>query len=401
MGGGWTMAPPPRAVVLGMGIGGLGVARSLGRAGVPVIGLWSAHDEVGRLSRYCRAVRAPAVAGDETLATLRAVTAAEEEKPALLPTTDAYAEWINERQAGLRDFFRFHTVDRTLFHRLNSKLSPELAREHGLAAPRTEQFEAVEVLEQSIGSFRFPVVVKPIDTFRRRLPSGVKNAVFDAVDPLVDYVRSSRPHLADMVFQEVVPSGDGHIHVCTVLCDGGGEPLLVYTGRKLRQYPPDYGVTCFGLSERNEELARLSTGFLRAIGYRGLCTLEFARDRETGTYVFIEANLRSYYHNQLFTDAGVDFALAEYRLLTSGERPRPAVQKEGIRWLDLPRDLGSYYRSGAHLNAGDWLRSVFAARSFAAFALDDPAPGLYETGQLARRLWELAARRGRQRDHSW
>lgn len=394
------MAALPRAVVLGMGIGGLGIARSLGRAGVPAIGLWSADDEVGRLSRYCRAVRAPSVVGDETLATLRAATAAVEEKPVLLPTTDAYANWINERQAVLRHSFRFHTLDRTLFHRLNSKLSPKLAREHGLAAPRTEQFDGLELFEQGIGAFRFPVVVKPIDTFRRILPDGVKNAVFDAPGPLVDYVRSSRPRLADMVFQEVVPSGDGHIHVCTVLCDGGGEPILVYTGRKLRQYPPDYGVTCFGLSERNEELARLATGFLRAIGYRGICTLEFARDRETGRYFFLEANLRGYYHNQLFADAGVDFALAEYRLLADGVRPRPAVQKEGIRWIDFPRDLASFHRGGAPLNAGEWLRSVLAARSFATFALDDPAPWLSETGQLARRLWELAARRGNQRDRS-
>lgn len=382
---------PATAVVLGLGVGGLGVARALGRAGISTLGLWSAPGEVGRFSRHCRPVRAPAVPGDETLSVLRTALGRCADKPILLPTTDAYAEWINERQHALRELFRFHTVERSSFERLISKLSStELAREHGLEAPRTSRFEDLMSFQRGIGDFRFPVLVKPIDTFRHSLPNSVKNAMFETRRALADYVRAWRTRLSEMVFQEVVPSGDGHIHVCTVLCGSGGEPLLVYTGRKLRQYLPDYGVTCFGVSERSEVLEILATRFLRAIGYQGLCTLEFARDRRDGQFVFLEANLRAYYSNQLFTDAGLNFPLAEYRLLATGQRPTPVAQKDGVLWIDLPRDLASFYRRRDPLAARDWLRSVLQARSFATFALDDPFPWLSETGRLAKGLWGFA-----------
>jgi predicted ATP-grasp superfamily ATP-dependent carboligase len=188
-----------------------------------------------------------------------------------------------------------------------------------------------------------------------------------------------------MVFQEIVPSGDCHIYVCTVLLDSSGQPVLRYTGRKIRQYEPDYGVTCLGVSEWNEEVATIATRFLQAIGFRGLCTIEFARHRITGRYLLLEANPRSYYHNALCTDSGVNFPLAEYSLLIGGSPPS-RQQRDGIYWIDLPRDLGSFYRKrrdGA-LSTAQWLRSALRARSFASFAFDDPLPWLQETSQLAR-----------------
>jgi predicted ATP-grasp superfamily ATP-dependent carboligase len=384
----------PLAVVLGLGVNGLGVARSLGRAGIPTLGLWSEDDQAGRVSRYCRAVRAPSTPSDETLSVLLHAIGEPEDKPVLFPTSDAYAHWISERQDVLRGSFRFHTVAPALFEGLNSKIgSVRLAAEHGIDTPRTASFDRLPSFERGIGALSLPIVVKPIDTFRRTLPRGAKNELFRARDALDAYVRSFARFLPDMVFQEVVPSGDGHIHVCTLLLDAAGEPLLRYTGRKIRQYRPDFGVTSFGVSEWNGELADLSARFMRAAGYRGLCTLEFARDRRSGRYLFLEANLRSYYHNQLFTDSGVNFALAEYGALTGAAPPGHMPQRDGIHWLDFPRDLGSYYRRRSELRLREWLGSLLEARSFASFALDDPLPCLYEMSQLVLRVLRRGMRR--------
>ena len=40
------------AAVMGLGVNGLGVVRSLGRQGVPVIGLRTRSEEAGRFSRW-------------------------------------------------------------------------------------------------------------------------------------------------------------------------------------------------------------------------------------------------------------------------------------------------------------------------------------------------------------
>jgi predicted ATP-grasp superfamily ATP-dependent carboligase len=372
--------------VLGLGINGLGVVRALGRAGVPVVGIWSGRDEPGRLSRYCRPVRISPERSAATLDFLLGALGPTSDRPVLLPTTDADAAWINDEQHALDQHFRFHTVPRELFGRLASKTGiAGLLREHRVEAPASWHFDTLEQFGASVRTLPMPILVKPADTFRRILPRGAKNESFNDSSSLERYVRLFPGNLPDMLFQEVVPSGDGHIYVCTVLLDSKGQPVLRYTGKKIRQYRPDYGVTCLGVSEWNEEIATIATRFLQSIEFRGLCTIEFARHRMTGRYLLLEANPRSYNHNALCTDCGVNFAFAEYSLLI-GERPANNRQRDGTYWIDLPRDLGTFYRKRRDdaLSTLEWLRSVLKARSFASFAFDDPRPWLHQTSELAR-----------------
>ena len=261
-------------------------------------------------------------------------------------------------------------------------------REHGIEFPRTDYFESMRQFEERAAALPMPILVKPVDTYRRTLPAGAKNRFFSDRGLLLAFVRSHPAHLPDMVFQEVVPSGDGHIYFCTVLMDASSKPVLCFTGRKLRQYKPDYGVTSFGVSEWNDDVARIATRFLEAIGYRGLCTVEFARHRGNGRYLLLEANPRSYYPNTLACDSGLNFPLAEYRLLTGEPLPALARQKDGVHWIDLPRDLGSFYRKlrARQLGPAAWALSLSKARSFASFAIDDPAPWLEESLALFSRI---------------
>jgi len=376
-------------VVLGLGINGLGVVRALGRAGIPVVGAWSGRDEAGRLSRYLRPVRLDAQRSPLALDDLLHALGGATDRPALFATCDADAAWINEQQEVLQEHFRFHTVGRDLFRRLESKRAiVELLGEQRIEAPRTEHFESLRQLEERAAALPMPILVKPVDTYRRTLPAGAKNELFSDRASLLAFVRSHPAHLPDMVFQEVVPSGDGHIHFCTILMDASGRPVLRYTGRKLRQYKPDYGVTCFGVSEWNDEVAGIATRFLQGVGYRGLCTVEFARHRGTGRYLLLEANPRSYYPNALATDSGVNFPLTEYRLLMGEAVPAPPRQKDGLHWIDFPRDLGSLYRKrrAGQVTTAAWLRSLWKARSFASFATDDPGPWLDESFALFARV---------------
>ena len=378
-----------RAVVLGLGINGLGVVRALGRAGIPVLGAWTGRDEAGRLSRYSRPVRLTAQRSGLALDDLLHALGGATDRPALFATCDADAAWINEQQQLLQGHFRFHAVERDLFRRLESKRGiVELLREQRIEAPRTEHFESLQQLEERASALPVPVLVKPVDTYRRTLPAGAKNELFSDRASLLAFVRSHPAQVPDMVFQEVVPSGDGHIHFCTVLMDASGSPVLRYTGRKLRQYKPDYGVTCFGVSEWNAEVADIATRFLQGIRYRGLCTLEFAHHRGTGRYLLLEANPRSYYPNALATASGLNFPLAEYRLLMGEALPAPARQKDGVHWIDFPRDLGSFYRKmrAGQMTTAAWMRSLSKARSFASFAIDDPAPWLDESFALLARV---------------
>src|SRR4051794_2907148 len=147
-----TVADRHLAIVLGLGLNGLAVVRALGRNGIPVAGLYSKDDPAGAFSRYCRAIPAPRQPCRETFRALHAAVGSRRGRAILLPTSDAYARWINEHQEELRPGFRFHTVDQRLFDRLDSKLGViELARDNALATPVTVRFETLRDLQRGIG----------------------------------------------------------------------------------------------------------------------------------------------------------------------------------------------------------------------------------------------------------
>jgi predicted ATP-grasp superfamily ATP-dependent carboligase len=381
----------PVAFVLGLGINGLGVVRSLGRVSVHVVGFYSFDEEIGRFSRYCQAVHlAPDITPDKMLKVILEVSDHFKAPPVLYATTDAYAQWINDYQHQLCKRFLFHSVEKSLFAQINTKLGLiHLVKEHGIQSPWTDHFERLEEIEQAASGFPYPVIVKPVNTFDRILPDGAKNVIFEDVHSLLSYVSSHPDYLGNMIFQEVIPSGDGNVYICTVLMDEKSNLLLSYTGRKIRQYKPDYGVTCFGVSERIEALVALCNCFMHGIGYRGIATLEFVKDRNTGRFLFIEINPRSYYHNQLFYDCGLNFPWVEYCVLTGRSRGNLSPkQRDGIHWLDFNKDLASFYlkcRSGK-LRIGEWTKTLLKSRSFATLALDDFKPFAYQNYILLQQI---------------
>ena len=385
------MGTLPHAFVLGLGVTGLAVARSLGHAGTPVIGIWQRDDEkVGRLSRHCRTVRLPLDA-DLLAALLR--LAPPGEKPVLIATSDAYAQWIGEHQDELRARFHFHTVEVSLLTRMNSKDGLiGLLSGLGVDFPATIHVRTLQQFERAAPGLRFPLLVKPADTFRRPLPGGAKNRVFQDLASLAAFVRGAPRNLPDMVMQEVIPSGDGRIWLCALLLSAEGRTVATFTCRKVRQYLPDFGSTCFGSSERNEEVAAIASSVMERLGYQDTCMLEFAHDQRAGKYALLEINVRASLATQLYVDCGCDLPLAEYRLLSGGPLPPVGPQREGRQWINLACDLGSWYRKRHTLSLRAWLRSALSARSFAALSLEDPLPWVTATADMVAAAPRLAWR---------
>jgi hypothetical protein len=82
----------PPAFILGLGVNGYGVVRSLARAGVGMVGFHSAPEELGRFSRYCEShYLAPSLNDDEICEALIERGRHADGKPVLFPTTDYHA----------------------------------------------------------------------------------------------------------------------------------------------------------------------------------------------------------------------------------------------------------------------------------------------------------------------
>ncbi len=57
----------PSALVLGIGVNGLGIIRGLAQEGIKTIGLYNSNEEAGRFSRFSIPIRCPDVNNEEKL----------------------------------------------------------------------------------------------------------------------------------------------------------------------------------------------------------------------------------------------------------------------------------------------------------------------------------------------
>jgi predicted ATP-grasp superfamily ATP-dependent carboligase len=371
--------------VLGLGENGYGVLRSLARAGVQVTGFYSEPREVGRFSRYVLPQFLDRSLDEETICDrLIDCARATGTRPVILPTSDRFAFLLSRHQQRLRDHFLFHWVDPdTLAAAADKALVARSCQRAGVPMPFTHITVAGEDPSTLASSLPFPCLVKPNRGFETALPGGMKNFVAHTPQALAAFFRA-HPHLVgSTVCQQIIEGGDDEIFQCTVLIGSAGHATAVCV-RKLHQYPPGYGVMCYGRTEDSPQLRSDSLKLLRELQYAGLASLEFKHRGQDDLYYFIEVNPRLPWYNALFTDAAVNLAYAAYVDLTNGPSGDMPRQRDGVHWIALKLDSGWYLRTRRERRAAlaKWLACVVRARSHAWFDWRDLKPFLHATVQL-------------------
>ncbi len=384
----------PPAIILGLGVNGLGIARSLGMYNVPIFGLYNKREEIGRFSKYLMPIKVSNLKQepDALLQQLIELGHKINTKAFLIPESDGYTSFISENRELLSKFFLFNIPRKELLNKILEKNgNMELAQQNDVLIPKTIYIKDKSDIDRVLSEFKLPIIIKPLNTFSAYLPGNKKNIVIDDYNLLLRLITDNSSLFGSIVIQELIIGLDGNIVVCSVYFSLNSEPLGVYTGRKIRQYRPDYGVTCYGVSEYIPEIEEISVRLLKNVGYRGLGTLEFAQDITNGKYYFLEINGRSFYHNMLFTDCSVNLSYIAYcdsvglAIQNNYER-----QKNGLYWIDFTNDLGSFrekYRDNK-IKITEWLFSLFKARSFAVFNKADIRPFLYSTFLLIESLFK-------------
>ncbi len=132
--------------------------------------------------------------------------------------------------------------------------------------------------------------------------------------------------------QELVPGGDEELYSLGSYLREDGEPLGLFSGRKLEQVPPLVGTCRVGEAVWVQEVVDAGLRFLRALGYHGISQVEFKRDPRDGRFKLMEINPRLWQWHGLAAACGVDIPLIAYRDLT-GESVAPAsMNGSGKRW---------------------------------------------------------------------
>jgi D-aspartate ligase len=351
----------PAAVVVDVSwVNGLAAVRSLGRLGVDVWAVDYRRGALGFRSRYAKPLLVPDPVEDEA-GFLTALAELGGGAP-IMPTHDESLNAIARARDELGDRFRYPFPRWDVLGPLQSKRHQlEQAEVAGVATPRWSDAPTEEL--------GFPVLVKPSN------PTGFRRAFqrqsFRCETPaeLEQAFERARPH--DPVVQEWIPGGDDALYTLGSYLAESGEPLGLFSGRKLRQTPPGVGTCRVGEAVWVDEVVDQGLALLRQLGFHGLSQVEFKRDPRDGAFKLMEVNPRLWQWHSLAAACGVDLPRIAYLDLI-GEPPPPA------------RTNGASKRWAITLMGGSRPALVRPPYVDAVLALDDPKPAVVQAARVVK-----------------
>jgi D-aspartate ligase len=395
------MMPP--AILVGGQASMLAAARGLGRAGIQVIAVGDARTAPARRSRWC--ARFVHVSSGEGVRERWLHALVRLAPGVVLPATDEALQLVVTERDALSDHGHlvYETNDEIALATLDKHRIYSLAAAAGIRTPMTGPVGDEAALVDAAASVGYPCALKPLHPIEFRRRYGLRRKLFVARDR--DALQAAFRETRDlaMAVTEIIPGTDDRVWTYITHVAPDGRPLYRFTKRKLRQWPPYFGIGSYHRSDWDEAVADEGDRFVRALGVRGFAAVEFKRDSRDETLVLIECNQRFNNGLELLHAAGIDAAVIAYRV-ASGERPPPAAGfRAGVRLLFLVEDARSFLelRRAGELSTAAWLRSLLHRQRFPVFSVDDPLPSLYTNTALAaaivgRRVNGVAARvRGR------
>ena len=370
------------AVVVGGEHPGLGVARSLGRRGIPVCIIDDQHS-ISQFSRYAtRVVRVKDLRDEEK--TVASVLEVGERYGlqgwVLFPTRDETVAAFSRHRDELAKIFRVSTPEwETVKWAWDKKNTYELAEELGIPCPRTWNPRTPADLTELYS--HLPLAVKPAVKENFFYATGSKAWRAETPAQLDDlfYKAAQQIKAEEILVQEIIP-GDGsrQYSYCAFFRDGIAHSTLM--ARRIRQHPREFGrAATYVESIDVPEVEALSLRFLQAIDYYGLVEVEFKQDPRDDQYKLLDVNARTWGFHSLGKPAGVDFP---YLLFADqmGETTQPCKGRSGVGWLrlitDLPTAASDFWLG--HMSAGSYLKSLRSTRIESVFSAADPLPSIAE-----------------------
>jgi predicted ATP-grasp superfamily ATP-dependent carboligase len=283
----------------------------------------------------------------------------------------------------------------------------ERAAVTGLPIPETRWPSTMSELEAILPELvRYPYIIKPAAKFEWRDGVPERNMGFFAAygskalrardaGELRERFRDARGRGFTVLVQEEIEGPTERLTAVDFYADPRGRITAYHMGRKLRQFPSDFGTCTLGQSARVEGILPLCRRFVEAVGFWGIGNMEF-KERD-GVHFLMEINPRPWMWIQLATAAGVNLPHLAHLDLCGMPGPAEGRARAAGDWVDLRVDLLHLGRRNGPVAREPvtfwrWLRSLSQVRVEARSTRADPAPVLDALYTAFRRRATFAVR---------
>ncbi|GAA4320978.1 hypothetical protein [Compostibacter hankyongensis] len=314
------------AVVLGGYINAYAIINELHKKGIQEIALISYTKKIACFSNKIKKV-CIIKQTTENLSNCLMRLGKEVGKLILYPTDDWFLEQIVKIEPLIKDFtfIPFNTKNFNLT--ANKVIQYKYCEQLSVPYPRTIGIQNKTDWD-SITKLAFPIIIKP--SHREDLNQKIfrSKLIKDQEDLLLNIgsINLLLEEGVDFLASEVIPgSSNGNIYAYCSYVDENGNILNEWGGRKLSQYPNDYGVFSSASNEVPEIVMQQGRSLVKGMNIHGFCEPEFKYDYRDGKYKLMEVNLRSMMWNEVGRLSGVNLHYTQW-CYARGEKPPVELQ---------------------------------------------------------------------------
>jgi len=386
---------PPYAIVIGLDdVTGLQTARILNERDVPVIAFTKRIGHYCCKTNVCDRILEVNTDGEELIGALLELGPQFSEKAVLVPCTDTSVITISQKRETLRDWYHVALPDATVVDTLINKVKfYKYALETSLPIPATRFVSSIAEVKSSLSEIEYPCIVKP--PYRTEAwKANLKQKAFIIKDSkeLLDQAQRLLEYVDMLIIQQIIEGPDPNHVTGNCYYNSDNQPLVIYTSRKIRQWPHGTGQGCSSESVIDESVKKYMLRLFSGIGYYGLGYVEMKRDEKTGQYYMIEPNIgRPTGRSAAAEASGVELIYTMYCDVLGWPLPENREQKnKGAKWFFLQKDLQaglSAFLNG-QLDLGVWFRTMRGDKTYALFSLKDPKPFIFSAFHVGQQLME-------------
>ena len=293
-------------------------------------------------------------------------------KPTIICSSDSSISIIDRNLKSLSEYFLLPNAfgKQGEINRLMDKtIQCSIAKECGLHIPQSKTIANLDDLNDwDI----FPCIVKPLESIY-----GSKNdiKVYYSKDDLYKDVQNSE--LPNFQIQQFI---EKNLEFQLIGCSMNyGNDLIIPGYTNIIRQPPNTNTGYLYYQPINsfcsQELHTSIKKFMQTIGYEGLFSLEFLRDKAGWDY-FLEINMRNDGNSFCVTRAGVNLPHIFFLYKNNIAIDTHKVIKKSVYFMPEIEDLVQAKKQ--KINPIIWLKQFLQTEAHAVFSLKDPLPFIYK-----------------------
>jgi predicted ATP-grasp superfamily ATP-dependent carboligase len=244
----------------------------------------------------------------------------------VFPTDDLQLENLHTIYDDIKEFCFIPFNYDNVLQSLDKFVQYSFCEKYDIPYPKTQNIETIKDITK-IETMIFPILIKP--NKRDDITTDVFRSLFldtleeyrNNIEKLEYFINKNITFLAS----EFIPGDDTNIYAYVGYRNKKGEILNEWIGKKLTQYPDNFGVFSSGSNEAPEIVKEQGKKLLEIMDLQGINEPEFKYDSRDGKYKLMEINLRSMMWHRVGNLSEVNIQYTQY-LDAIGEKVPKQIQ---------------------------------------------------------------------------